>query len=231
MMEPLWERGGFRIAHRPGQGEALVIAFASIGHDVTRMPSPEFMRSTGGFPTLFVMDEGRSWAGGADFAPGLVAALAAVRARQPVNRIVSLGVSMGGFCALAASDVLRIDATLAFSPQFSVDPAVMPGETRWRDWTSRIPAFRPVCAPLQGWACLFHGMQDDATQALAFPQQPGIDQFLFADQGHSSLAPYLRARGVMRGLIEAAVAGDRRRLVRIATSAGGRLRAKAQLPR
>jgi hypothetical protein len=142
---------------------------------------------------------------------------------------------MGAFCALAAASILPVSAVLAFGPQYSVDPGVMPQETRWAAWTARLStgSCRTVPLPEGPQLYVFHGLQDDSAQALAFPQRPGLSHILFPDHGHSGLVTHLKARGVLPGLIEAAFAADRRRLLRIAASAGGRLRQRLsdQLPR
>lgn len=216
------------IDYLDGTGDDLVIAFASVGHDPTRLPSPEFIatatgRGTAAYPrrALLVMDAGRGWASDPGFAPALVQAVDRVRAMAPVRRIATIGVSMGGFAALAAMQVLAVDAALAFGPQFSPS---LPGETRWAEWTARLPRPAPLAVlpgPGQGWACLFHGLIDDAAQARAFPLAPGVDHLLFPGQSHSGLVPHLKSRGVLAGLVEAALERDRRRLLRIAASAGG----------
>ena len=222
-LERLAEAGPYRVDHIAGSG-TLVIAFASVGHDASRMPSPEFVRSAtvGGRAAVFVMDESRSWATASGFADVLRAAVGAVAARQGISRTLAIGTSMGGFAALRAGEVLPLDAIIAISPQFRPK-----GDARWRQWTDTLI---DVTAPLAKGPqiTLLHGMLDDSEQAQAFPQRKGVDHLLFSDQTHSSLAPHLKAQGVMAGLIDAALAGDRRRLLRLLSSTGGQRR---QLPR
>lgn len=220
----------------PAPGGDLVIAFASIGHDPARAPSPEFVatalgRGTAAAPrrALFVSDESRSWANTPDFAPALRAALNAEAARAPLGRVATIGQSMGAFCALVAARVVPVDAVLAFGPQWSIVPGAVPGEMRWADWTGRIAAvdwpaapLPPAGGPTRAW--LFHGAAEDLAQARAFPQQSGTDHLIFPGLGHSGLVAHLKTRGALAGLLEAALAGDRRRLLRIAGSAGGVLR-------
>lgn len=231
----LVDRPPWRIDALPGTGDRLVMAFSSIGHDPTRPPGPEFVASAtaAGNSALFVSDESRSWAN----APGLAAALQdAIRLLpQPPTRILAIGQSMGGFTALAAASLLPVTAVLAFGPQFSVHPGQTPPETRWQDWTARIPAFAHPTAPLPPVPriTLMHGLLDDAAQAAAFPTRAGLDHILFPDQTHSGLVTHLKKRGALAALIDAALSDDRRRLFRISASAGGRLRHRLQdqLPR
>ena len=225
--ETLVNRSPYLVQAVAGRSDDLVIAFASIGHDATRIPSPEFVRSATarGRPALFVMDAARSWATAAGFDAVLAQALATLQARQKVTRILAIGASMGAFSALRAAQTLPIPAVLAISPQHY--PAAK-WEPRWREWTQTLP--QTLTAPLpQGPALyLLHGLQDDAAQALLFPPQKGCDHILFADQSHATLGPHLKARGLVEGLIDAALAQDRRRLLRILQGAGGQRR---QLPR
>ncbi|NGM44008.1 hypothetical protein G5B31_00505 [Rhodobacter sp. SGA-6-6] len=227
VFQPLAASFPWSVQLLPGPGEALVVSFASVGHDPLRTPSPEFVGSAtaGGRPALFLSDASRSWCNAPGFAEVLAGAVDEVKARRPERQVLLIGQSMGAFAALAAASLIPADAVIAISPQFSVDPAVMP-EERWSGWTRRVAAFRFPAAPLPEGPriILMHGMADDLPQALAFPQRKGVDHILFPGLTHSALAPHLKARGCLPGLIEAALEADRRRLLRICASAGGRLR-------
>ncbi len=222
-LETLIDLPPYRILHLAGTSPDLVLSFASIGHDATRMPSPEFVRaaSVQNRTALFVLDRSRSWASAPGFAGSLIEAVAKLRARQTIENTLAIGTSMGAFAALRAGEILPLTAILAIGPQHR--PAAAE-ETRWRDWTASLPATLTAALPQGPQITLLHGLLDDSTQARAFPQARGCDHVLFADQTHSSLAPHLKLRGVMAGLIEAALARDRRRLLRILQSAGGQRR-------
>ncbi|MDV7271971.1 hypothetical protein RYZ20_13835 [Thioclava sp. A2] len=233
--ERIWSKRPYAVDFLDGEGGDLVISFSSVGHDPSRLPSPEFVataigRGAHGPPrrALFVMDESRSWANAEGFAEALLSALATVRSRAPVDRIVAMGVSMGGFCALAASQVIPVDAVLAFSPQWSVVPDVVPDERRWSIWTENLPPVRWRTAPLPetAWVCLFHGAKDDMAQAAQFPAGAGLDHLIFPDHGHSDLVDHLKERGALAGMLDATLRHDRRRLLRIVASAGGRRRGR-----
>ena len=237
VLTPLRTRLPILIDHADAPGTDLVIAFSSIGHDPARPPSPEFVGTAtgkGGTPrrALFVRDAARSWGNHPDFAPALTQALADVTARAPVRRIAAIGLSMGGYAAMVAAQVLPVDVVLAFGSQARLDPP----DPRWVHWMSALPPLIWPRLPLPGpdrpfRAILFHAMQDDADTALTLPPAPGLDQVLFPGQSHSSLVPHLKSRGCLPGLLDAALQDDRRRLLRIATSAGGVRRGRGQASR
>lgn len=212
---PLLRQDPWVIDHVPG-GPDLVIAFASIGHDPTRIPSPEFVRTAtaGGRAALFVRDAARSWG----TAPGLAQALSrAVTRIHPGGRTLAMGASMGAAVALQSAAFLRLDAVLAIGPQHQ--PAA-PWETRWRRWTGQLAPDLTTPLPQGPWIILMHGLPEDSRQAQAFPPREGVDHLLFPGIAHSALAGHLKAQGGLQGLTEAALTPDRRRLLRIATSAG-----------
>lgn len=226
-LETLIDLPPYRILHHPGTSPNLVIAFASIGHDPARAPSPEFVRAATAQnrPALFVLDQSRSWTTAPGFPEVLTKAMATLHARQPILKTLAIGTSMGAFAALRAGEILPLSAILAISPQHQ--PAART-ETRWRDHTATLPEALTAPLPQGPHITLLHGLQDDSAQATGFPQAKGVDHILFPHQTHSTLAPHLKARGVVAGLIDAALLQDRRRLLRILHSAGGLRR---QLPR
>lgn len=231
--------GPFEILCHDGEGEDLVLSFASIGHDEGRHPSPEFVAAAvgqhcgKGRSALFISDLSRSWANDPHFDDSLRQALTALP--RPPRRMLGVGVSMGAFSALAASRVLALDAVIAIAPQWSVDPTIMPEERRWRRWQEAIPAHRWQTCPLPEaksgcQSYLLHAGGADLDHARRFPLQANVDHLIFEDHAHSDLGPALKARGVLGGLIDAGLAGDRRRALRILSSAGGVRRRGPDLP-
>ena len=221
-VEHLHGDGPVTIDHVPGAGKTLVVSFASIGHDATRRPAPEFVGTATdqGRPALFVSDAARSWGLGIGFVGGVGEAIRKVCDRLPIDRIVAMGQSMGGTAALFAAAALPIDLVIAFGPQSYLGP----DESRWQPWSDGLTL--PPVPPLLPGQCriLMHGLADDHAQAMGFAPGPGTDHILFSGLTHSNLCPHLKQRGVLRGMLDSAIAGDRRRLLRIAASAGGQLR-------
>jgi hypothetical protein len=220
ILHTVHDRPPWHVSFAPGQGDDLVIAFSSIGHDPTRPPSPEFVASAtaGGRRALFITDANRSWGTG----PGLARAVqAGLAAAGPAARCIAIGSSMGAVCALRAAHLAPMTAVLAFGPQSTLtDP-------RWQSWTARLGTFAPPAFAPGIWHVLFHGLADDRQQAQGFPETASVDHILYPGIHHSDLGPHLKSKGALTGLIDAALARDRRRLLRIAASTGGVQRRKS----
>ena len=210
----------WHVAFAPGQGDDLVIAFSSIGHDATRPPSPEFVASAthGGRRALFITDASRSWGAGPGFAPAVQAGLTAA---GPTARCLAIGSSMGAVCALRAGHLAPVTGVLAFGPQSTLT------DQRWHPWTEHLGTLVPPAFAPDIWHVLFHGLADDRAQALGFPEAPNVDHILYPGIRHSDLGPHLKSKGALTGLIDAALTGDRRRLLRIVASTGGVQRRKS----
>jgi tetratricopeptide (TPR) repeat protein len=74
--------------------------------------------------------------------PEMLDAMACVHAAtRDYARIVSYGSSMGGYAALRFAGVAGANTALALSPQYSIDPALVPWEDRWLEPGKH---FRPV---------------------------------------------------------------------------------------
>ena len=63
---------------------------------------------------------------------------AAAKAAAPFDRVTSYGSSMGGYAAIRLGGLAGAKTAIALSPQFSVDPSVVPFEDRWAADTKRL---------------------------------------------------------------------------------------------
>lgn len=111
----------------------------------------EFLRQSG-VSAIHVMGRSEDWYQ----YPEMAEAMAAVRAATAgAERVMTYGSSMGAYAALRFADAAGANAVLAISPQYSIDPARVPFETRWLQDGRRI-VFRPeidgrltcACRPL-----------------------------------------------------------------------------------
>lgn len=65
-------------------------------------------------------------------------AIAAIREAVPGRRLIGYGGSMGGYGVINFADLLGLHSLVAIIPQYSIDPAKAPYETRWREDAARI---------------------------------------------------------------------------------------------
>ncbi|MGV8953528.1 MAG: alpha/beta fold hydrolase [Cypionkella sp.] len=134
-----------RLWRREGQGDRLVVCCSGVGRVDSQPPNPEFNRL--GYwdkpdHLLFFADPNRTWLNTAGLIEALVAAIEAEVIRTQAKTVCIVGHSMGAYAAMVLPAFTRVDVAVAFSPQYMVDPALVPTETRWPEWRLNIPAFR-----------------------------------------------------------------------------------------
>lgn len=114
----------------------IVVSFTGVGHAMggVDVQSPEFFGTSGLGEVLFVVDKNRTWGNALD-----IHRIAETIKKHANGRpIFCIGNSMGGFLAILFSIPLEARRVLAFSPQYSIDPAVVPQETRWQKYRTGI---------------------------------------------------------------------------------------------
>ncbi|NBE07472.1 hypothetical protein [Paragemmobacter ruber] len=130
--------------HR-GTSRRLVVVFCSVGHAPDTPPVLEFAQSAtagGRDSAVFIGDPQRSWLNAPGLIEEIVEVIEAARDEAGTDETVTLGYSMGGFAALVIGGFVPVRAALAFSPQMSIDPALVPDEGRWTRYRRRIGAIR-----------------------------------------------------------------------------------------
>lgn len=119
------------------RGGLLVITFGSYTNEATleRAGFGESFLARAAIDAIHVIPRDNRWYQ-YDAMPGALAAIADVTRGHA--RVVTYGSSMGGYAALRFADACGAQAAIALSPQFSVDPAVVPFETRWQPDVAQI---------------------------------------------------------------------------------------------
>ena len=205
---------------------AAIVSFAGIGHGYGGLQVEEFARTLAGRPlrhdVYFVIDKNRSWYNrGTDKLEQVLLPHLAGR------RLITLGNSMGGFGALLfAARWPSCEAGIAFVPQYSVHPEIVPSEHRYREWVEAIGEWRfPTCvldAPpgCRRLALFGLGQEHDMEHYALFQvaRSPGLE-VLGIDEGGHDLAAHLRDRGALRPLFDAIIrrgasGGEVRKLLR-----------------
>ena len=135
-----------------------------------------------GFGEAFLRDEGYSalhilgWGDDWYQYPDVPRALAiAAKFLRGAERIVTYGSSMGGYAAIRFARMLGAHAAIALSPQYSIDPAVVPWERRWIDdgvWIDWRPEWRTAIAPCPRSILIFDPRLDGRHAAMIAAEAP-----------------------------------------------------------
>jgi pimeloyl-ACP methyl ester carboxylesterase len=214
MEPPIVDDAVLRIAAAQGNTDVAIVSFSGIEHEFGGVPREEFVDTLAGnrHAHFFVVDKQRSWYNAT--APAILSTLGP-RLRD-FHKVVTIGNSMGGFGAIYfASRLPNCQTAIAFVPQFSVDPEIVPGETRWKEHRARLSAWpvRHAMVEANGEAAfnIFFGGSDSHDQAhLALFKSHatlGMSIFSLPDADHG-VAKYLRQRNLLRPLLDAVILRD-----------------------
>ncbi len=135
--------------------------------------------------------------------PELIEGFARIReAVQPAERVMTYGVSMGGYAALRFSQRVGAHVALALSPQYSIDPAKAPFERRWIDDAARIRFLDDLDGPITTDAeCIvvYDPTSTDRQHVERIEQDTPVVQLRAPHAGHS-VAALLAEAGVLGDL-------------------------------
>lgn len=196
---------------RIAASDTVMVSFTGIGHGMgaINLQRIEFAGTAAGHGGLVVVtDLQRSW--GNNIAAGRLADI--VDPLVGGRRVITLGNSMGGFLAVLFAGELSADVALAFAPQFSVDPRLMPDEHRWDEYTARIDEFRyPSLDDAFRPGCRFYtfngGSPLEQRHWSRFPRVPHAEHWVIDEIVHH-VGRNLKGNGVLRHVIRHAVEGD-----------------------
>jgi pimeloyl-ACP methyl ester carboxylesterase len=210
----LLDSPALKITYTPGNTDTAVVSLSGIALQIGAVPKEEFVKTLHGtnHHQYFVIDKNRTWynATEAQLLTSLVPILRSYR------KVVTLGNSMGGFGAIYfASRLPNCRTAIAFVPQFSACPEVLPKETRWRGYRSQITAW-PIRHAMQGarddiQLSIFFGARErlDKLHLRAFQRYatPATCIYSFPDADHD-LALYLRSCQLLREILNAIIVED-----------------------
>ena len=214
MEPPLADDAWLRIVAKTGETDIAVVSFSGIEQAFGGVPQEEFVKTFAGsaHSHFFVIDKQCTWYN--------ATADAIVRTLEPrlrgFRKVVALGNSMGGFGAIYfASRLPNCRTAVAFVPQFSVNPAIVPAETRWKTHRARLTAWPVPHAMSEARddtvAHLFFGRRDkrDRDHLALFRKhaKPGTSIFSLNDARHD-VAKFLRSRNLLRPILDAVILGD-----------------------
>lgn len=221
-----------RINHLPKKGNHLIVSFSSIGKGWHLMPPDEFVGTINKMPNtsgLFISDMTRSWMNSETVQNTVKQVVNEVITEFEIDKVTTLGLSMGAFSALIAPRLFPVDTAIALSPQFSISHKIISNETRWRHWTKKIKAVHyPSVLPLsqKGRIYICHGLIDDYDQMKMFPSQGNLDHFVFPNSRHSEIGILLKKNDKLLPFISAASSHRKRTVARILRDLGGTWRTR-----
>ena len=220
----------FTWAHR-GPSDKLVVCFSGIGKHVNVCPPIEFARTASGNGqnnVLFIVDPNRTWLNGPDLLGRIGAEIEAYRQICGAARIMAMGHSMGGFSAIVASSITHIDEVLAFAPQISVHPDIVPDETRWANYRKNITQYRIISAAdhFNGDTAytVIHGRHGrEAPQRDRFPGRENLRHYVMP-QTHHNVPQRLRNLNCLEEVVNLSIEGKPHQLMLLLTKTGAILK-------
>ena len=146
------------------------------------------------FNVMFVVDRETSWYNTID--------VDKIKSKLINQEVITIGNSMGAYNAIQFANDINVAKVIAFAPQYSVHPDIVPGETRWKSETKKIKQWKYK-----------HLMFNDTTEYYIFsgnvkkemyhtdmiPYQQNIHKFILKC-GHNVSAK-LKNKGILYTLI------------------------------
>lgn len=227
-IETLLNQRPLLIEAMAGRTRALVVSFTSVGTQRHVMPPREFtsVASQGGENhVLFVTDMSRSWMNGVGLVQAMRVVINGYIDRHHITSVRAIGTSMGGFAAMVLSYLMPVERVVAFAPQYSVHPDVMPNENRWKFFRRQITdwPYRELDAlPSEETdAYIFHGdTADEVMHWQRFPKGRNLRHFILIDGDHNFVAE-IKKRGKLPALAGFALNGKPQRVKILFAKLGG----------
>lgn len=148
-MSELFRSENLLVRSEPGEDlSRWVITFDNygLGPGFDRYGFAEQFLKAWGVSAIHVLGRGDDWYQ----YPEMGEALAVVKqAVAGAPRVMAYGSSMGGYAAIRFAEAAGATSVLAFSPQYSLDPAKVDHETRWQEDARRILWLPEIDGPIR----------------------------------------------------------------------------------
>lgn len=214
-MDIIFENARLRVSFEPGSycSDEIVLAFTGGRHALAGIDKEDFVKTNRASCAMrdiyYINDLTRSWYNGIR-----QEILDVLQPRIRGRRVVTLGNSLGGFGALMFAGLFETcDVALAFVPQYSIRPEIVPFENRWDEFKMNIEAFEhdtcfiPGVDYTRSRKYVFCGEADTRDLAharlIANSARGNMQVFFIADCGHD-LSFKLKKNGVLNRLVEVA---------------------------
>ena len=122
------------------KSDRCLVVFTGVGHAMgaINIQREEFYNQHKLGMVIWITDKKRSWGNNLN----IKKISGAVKKLSENRKIYIIGNSMGGFLAILFSKFLEAKKVIAFSPQFSVCPDIVPDEKRWMNHRQFIDEYR-----------------------------------------------------------------------------------------
>jgi len=201
VFKTLHDNAPLRIEAATGVSRRLVVSFTSVG---TKRNKPGMARKTATVFSDYILEHG-------------------------ITNISAIGTSMGAYNALVLGKLIPFTHIVAFAPQYSVHPDIVPEETRWKwfrkqieNWPHRAVEKLPK-PPTQIVA--FHGdTADEKWHWARFPEVSNLRHFIFSGADHNFVVT-LKQHKVLLKIVQAVFQEKPLRLRKLVGRLGGMTRA------
>ena len=214
------------VGELPPDSRVLLVLFGGIAGGVS-IPPFEFFRLTATLPIkkLFLRDPLRAWyqrglPGVGDSVEAVARYLQDLVAAHPVDRIVTVGASAGGFAAILFGNLLGADEVHAFSPQTFIDATNRRriADERWPEQIAALHQTLSETGPYYDLRNLLHETRSRTRYELHFGRDDALDSLHVAhladldnvvsrayDGGGHQLVRVLRDRGELQPILRRAL--------------------------
>ena len=186
------------------QGD-VCICFTGVGHALggIDVQAEEFRNANFFGVIIFVVDKHRSWGNLIDFE--LLTGLIHPYILQ--KKVNVLGNSMGAFIGTVFSYYLHVDCCIGFVPQYSISEEILPEESRWRKYTSKIkkieyPTINKYFAEKTKYYFFSGNSESERLHWSKFDRVHNIYHYVIKGYNHN-VAKALKEKGALYPLIEA----------------------------
>ena len=188
-------------------GAVCFVTFGSYTNDYTldrQGFAEDFLRGEG-IDAVHVLNRDNRWYQYAEMDGALAAAAEVARGYA---RVFTYGSSMGGYAALRFARAVTAQTAIAISPQYSLDPRVVPFEERWQADLAAI-TFRERAPEPAATQVIFHDprMRLDDAHARLFAALPAETLGVAVPYAGHPVGPMLVETGVLKDAVRAIVAG------------------------
>lgn len=224
----LHDKTPLRIEAAEGSSRRLIVSFTSVGTKRDAWPPKEFVgmaSQRGKNHVICVTDISRCWMNHPGMARKVAAVIGDYILEHGITQASAVGTSMGAYNALILGKILPFSKVVAFTPQYSVHPDIVPEEKRWHWFRKQITRWpQKAIDRLPGGqtkVVVFHGdTLDEQRHWTRFPEASNVRHFIFAGADHNFVKP-LKTHGKLPKIVLAVLNDRPLRLKKMVTRLGG----------